>query len=66
MRTIVWWAYFQKISCQLDRIFVQGLMKEDFYTGRGKSFLQCEFIGFRWITQILRHINEDGEFTAGT
>ena len=46
---------FQKTSCHLDCIFVQGLMKGNFYTGRGKSFLQCEFIGSRWTTQILRH-----------
>ena len=49
------WPCFQKTSCYLDCIFVQGLMKGNFHTGRGKSFLQCEFIGSRWTTQILRH-----------
>ena len=46
--------------------FVQGLMKGDFHTGRGKSFLQCEFFGSRWIMQIVRHSNEAGDSTAGT
>ena len=40
-------------------------MKGNFYTGKGKSFLQCEFIGSRY-TQMLRHSNEAGVFTAGT
>ena len=41
-------------------------MKGNFHTDRGKFFVQCEFIGSRWITHILRHSNEAGEFTAGT
>ena len=41
------WPCFQKTSGQFDCNFVQGLTKGNFYTGRGKSFLQCEFIGFQ-------------------
>ena len=66
MGTMVWVTMLSKNICQLDCIFGQGLMKENFYTGRGKSILQGEFIGSRWITQILRHSNKVGEFTAGT
>ena len=38
-------------------------MKGNFHTGREKSSLQCEFIGSRWITQIVRHSNEVGDST---
>ena len=41
-------------------------MKGNFYTGREKSFLQSEFIGSRWITQIVRHSDEAGDSTAET
>ena len=57
------WPCFQKTSGQFDCIFVQGLM---FHTGRGKFFMQSEFIGSRWITQIARHSNEADDSTAGT
>ena len=60
------WPCFQKASGQFNCIFVQGLMKRNFHTGMGKSFLQCEFIGSKWIIQILRHSDEAGGFTAGT
>ena len=66
MRTIVWVAVLQKPSGQLDCIFVQGLMKGNFHTGREKSFLLCEIIGSRWTTQIVRHSNEAGDSTVGT
>ena len=65
MRTIVWVAMLQKTSGQFDCIFVQGLMKGNFRTGREISFLRCEFIGSRWITQIVGHSNEAGDSTAG-
>ena len=57
---------FKKTSGQLDCISMQGLTKGHFHTGTGKNFLQCEFIGSRWITQIIRHSNEAGDSTAGT
>ena len=66
MSAMVWAVMLQKTSGHFDCIFVQGVMKGNFHTGREKSFLQCEFIGSRWITQIVRHPNEAGDFTAGT
>ena len=56
----------KKTSGQFDCIFVQGLTKGNFHKGRGTSFLQCEFIGYRQITQIIRHSNEAGDSTPGT
>ena len=41
-------------------------MKGNFHSVREKSFLQCEFIGSRWIKQIVRHSNQAGDFTTGT
>ena len=66
MSTIVWVAMLQKPSGQFNCIFVQGLMKGNFHTGLEKSFLLSEFIGSRWITQIVRHSDEAGDSTAGT
>ena len=57
MRTIVWVAMVSK------NIRLVGL---HLHTSRGKSFLQCEFIGSRWVTQTIRHSNEAGDPTAGT
>ena len=59
MRTIVWVAMLSKNNC----IFVQGLI---FHTVREKSFMPNEFIGSRWITQIVRYSNEVVDSTAGT
>ena len=41
-------------------------MKGNFHTGKEKSFIQCELVGSRWITQIVRHSNEASDSTAGT
>ena len=65
MRTMVWVAMLPK-NMSVGLHFCARSYERKFYTGKGKSFLQSEFISSRWITQILRHLNEAGEFTAGT
>ena len=60
------WPCFQKTSGQFDCIFVQALMKGNFHKGSRNSFLQCEFVSSRWMTQIIRHSNEAGDSAAGT
>ena len=51
MRTVAW---------------VAMLSKSMFHTGREKFFMQSEFIGSRWITEIVRHSNEAGDSASGT
>ena len=59
------WPCFQNTSGQFDCIFVPSLTKGNFHTGRGKSFLQCEFTSSRWIAQIIRHSDEADDSTVG-
>ena len=57
---------YQNTSGQFDSIFVQCLVKGSFLSVRGNSFLQCEFIGSRSITQIIKHSDEAGDSSAVT
>ena len=66
------WSCFRKTSGLFDCIFVQSLGNGNFCTGWGKSFLQCEFIGSRWITLkwswwiYCWNIISSGQFVEGT
>ena len=57
---------FKKISGQFDCIFGEESNERKFSFSYGKSFLQCEFIASRWITDIVGHSNQAGDFTAPT